>query len=748
MAPVKAWLAELASDGEQWTAISTKTLDGALASLRPRATALVRHAVAQDAAAQDLREDINGAYARESEQLSRTIEGGDILHGEVLARWQEFVSTGELARTIRARDGRFRNQLAAALSGRSLPGQGLSRAIAGALTAALEQAAEHAAEAASQRWSSRPAGAALLASGPGLARASSGFGAMARQVVTEWQQTVLDQTVVSGGKGAAKSTAYASSAAALVVMTAAVLPVGQLVDGLPESHRRSNASASQELVSAVRRTFEDADARRLASRARSALLQSVGALMEGERRRYEARLTEAGVGERTGERLRGGRRGGRGADRGRRPGPAPAEPGRLSGPLVAAACRRAGPPGAADESAISTDPDVTVTESPELNGALERESAQRLATVSNRLDALRRLLESGADRVDDTFLAPGHRLLERSGERLGLSTMHTVVALVGATGSGKSSLFNALSGLELSAVGVRRPTTSTSLPHACIWGPDGAKELLDWLSIAARNQVVRESVLDGDEQAELRGLVLLDLPDHDSTNVTHRLEVDRMIGLVDLLVWVLDPQKYADAAIHQRYLREMANHEQATVVLLNQVDTLEPADVGACLQDVRRLLHEDGLGEVALLPVSARTGAGLDDVRKLFAAAIAERRTAVDRISADLDRVSVALASLSGPPVPEEVDRANQNAIVDDLAQAAGIPALAEEVHGSYLWRAGRYTGWTFARLVGRLRPDPRSAAEREHGNGRAGASGGVVVPRARAAGPRSTALCADCPTG
>ncbi|GAA1678923.1 hypothetical protein GCM10009765_30190 [Fodinicola feengrottensis] len=370
-----------------------------------------------------------------------------------------------------------------------------------------------------------------------------------------------------------------------------------------------------------------------------------------------------------------------------------------------------------------------MTESPELNGALERESAQRLATVSNRLDALRRLLESGADRVDDTFLAPGHRLLERSGERLGLSTMHTVVALVGATGSGKSSLFNALSGLELSAVGVRRPTTS--LPHACIWGPDGAKELLDWLSIAARNQVVRESVLDGDEQAELRGLVLLDLPDHDSTNVTHRLEVDRMIGLVDLLVWVLDPQKYADAAIHQRYLREMANHEQATVVLLNQVDTLEPADVGACLQDVRRLLHEDGLGEVALLPVSARTGAGLDDVRKLFAAAIAERRTAVDRISADLDRVSVALASLSGPPVPEEVDRANQNAIVDDLAQAAGIPALAEEVHGSYLWRAGRYTGWTFARLVGRLRPDPRSAAEREHGNGRAGASGGVVVPRA-----------------
>jgi hypothetical protein len=305
VAPVRAWLAGLAADGEQRSAISTKTLDGALASLRPRATALVRHAVAQDAAAQDLREDISGAYKRESERVAHTIEGGDILHGEVLARWQEFVSTGELTRTIRARDGRFRNQLAAALSGRALPGQGLSRAIAGALTAALEQAAERAAEQAAERWGSRPAGVALLAETPGLGRASGDFAAMARQAVADWQQTVLDMTRIVGGKqSAAKATAYASSAAALVVMTAAVLPVGQLVDGLPESHRRSNASAAQALISAVRRTFEDQEARRMASRAKSALLESVRTLMEGERRRYEARLTEAGVGDRTGERLR------------------------------------------------------------------------------------------------------------------------------------------------------------------------------------------------------------------------------------------------------------------------------------------------------------------------------------------------------------------------------------------------------------------------------------------------------------
>ena len=60
--------------------------------------------------------------------------------------------------------------------------------------------------------------------------------------------------------------------------------------------------------------------------------------------------------------------------------------------------------------------------------------------------------------------------------------------------------------------------------------------------------------------AALDGLVLLDLPDHDSTEIDHRMEVDRLVQLVDMLVWVVDPQKYADAAIHDRYLKPLAQH--------------------------------------------------------------------------------------------------------------------------------------------------------------------------------------------
>src|SRR5215207_6698648 len=240
------------------------------------------------------------------------------------------------------------------------------------------------------------------------------------------------------------------------------------------------------------------------------------------------------------------------------------------------------------------------------------ESADR-ATLATRLRALDRVLNFAGDRISSARLRPARYVARRASERLALSANHTVVTLAGATGSGKSSLFNAIAGLELSAVGVRRPTTGS--PHACVWGPEGAGELLDWLGIPRRHQTARESALDADSQAELRGLAMLDLPDHDSTEVAHRLEVDRLVELVDMLVWVLDPQKYADVAVHGRYLRPLARHASVVVVVLNQVDRLSPEESAQCLEDLRKILDADGLGEAKLLATSATRGDGLAELR-------------------------------------------------------------------------------------------------------------------------------------
>ena len=95
--------------------------------------------------------------------------------------------------------------------------------------------------------------------------------------------------------------------------------------------------------------------------------------------------------------------------------------------------------------------------------------------------------------------------------------------------------------------------------------------------------------------------MLLDLPDHDSTEVSHHLEVDRLVKLADLLVWVLDPQKYADAAIHDRYLAPLATHRDVMLVVLNHIDTVPEDRREAMLADVRRLLDADGLAGVPVL---------------------------------------------------------------------------------------------------------------------------------------------------
>jgi len=189
------------------------------------------------------------------------------------------------------------------------------------------------------------------------------------------------------------------------------------------------------------------------------------------------------------------------------------------------------------------------------------------------------------------------------------------VAFAGATGSGKSSLFNKLSGLELAAVGVKHPTTAWTL--ACAWGPAGAGEILSWLGIPERYQVSRMSMLDGSpDDTQLQGLVLLDLPDHDSTEVSHHLEVDRLVRFADLLVWVLDPQKDADAAVHDRYLAPMASHSDVLLVVLNQIDQITAADRDSAVRDVRRLLEVDGLKDVPVMSTSALTEDGLDDLRR------------------------------------------------------------------------------------------------------------------------------------
>ncbi len=336
------------------------------------------------------------------------------------------------------------------------------------------------------------------------------------------------------------------------------------------------------------------------------------------------------------------------------------------------------------------------------SGRVEVARPSRVATVgtsadlADRLAALREVVDLGTDRLPEPVMDPARRLLAKAGARLALGDA-TVVALAGATGSGKSSLFNAVAGTEISPPGVRRPTTSHAT--AAIWGKESPDRLLDWLQVPRRHAL-------GPAEPELDGLVLLDLPDHDSTAVAHRLEVDRLVGLVDLLVWVMDPQKYADAAIHDRYLRPLATHARLMTVVLNQVDRLGPGDAERCVTDLRRLLDTEGLAEAPVLPVSARTGAGLPELRGLLAERVAARAAATARVAADLDAVVDALGASCGGRAGQVGDY-DRERLVEALAGAAGVDVVVRAVEASHRQRAVAAAGWPPVRMVRKLRPDP-----------------------------------------
>ncbi len=365
------------------------------------------------------------------------------------------------------------------------------------------------------------------------------------------------------------------------------------------------------------------------------------------------------------------------------------------------------------------------------------DGARRLVTrspdIGARIEGLEAATTAARGRLDDALVDDAAEVVERAAARLKLSADHTVVALAGATGSGKSSTFNALIGLDLAAVGVRRPTTSWA--SACVWGTEGADDLLEWLGIPQRHRVVRDSMLDtGRADQQLEGVVLLDLPDHDSTEVSHHLEVDRLVRLADLMVWVLDPQKYADAAIHDRYLAPLASHRDVMVVVLNHIDTVPEAGRAGMLADVRRLLDQDGLTDVPLFGVSARERIGTTELKAEIARRVSDKKLTRTRMAADLRAAAERLDEATGRATGRGLPRERVAALEDTFAEAAGVPTVVAAVEESTRLRANRATGWPVTAWLSRLKPDPLKRLHLD-----LGAAGKQLTGRSRTSVPEPT---------
>ena len=332
-------------------------------------------------------------------------------------------------------------------------------------------------------------------------------------------------------------------------------------------------------------------------------------------------------------------------------------------------------------------------------GLLSRKDAS--VSLVDHLRALTESAELCEGRVDSAVLDEARRVVDQADRRLAISGSATVVALAGATGSGKSSIFNALSGTTLATVGVRRPTTAHAM--ASSWGEESAEDLLDWLQIPRRHALETDPAM----AAALDGLVLLDLPDHDSTEVDHRMEVDRLVQLVDMLIWVVDPQKYADAAIHDRYLKPLAQHSDVMMIVLNQVDKLSMSQREQCLKDLRRLLASEGLDRVPVVAISAATGEGIDGLRETLAKQVAEKQAAALRLAADVSVAAAKLSEASGTTKLTPLSQSSISQLTTQVAIAAGVPVVTEAVGKAWRMRGGLATGWPVLAWMAKFKPDP-----------------------------------------
>ncbi|MGY1806074.1 ABC transporter [Blastococcus sp. SYSU D00669] len=285
--PLRAWLHGLAADQEERAAVVRQTLAGALDSLGARVAGVAAAVEGQAAAADALRDTAEATYRRACTDVSDGVGNGSLLRGEVLARWQEFVGTGEWMRTLQGKVGRLRDRVTAALSGRPAPAAQLHEALESGVEVLLRDAADEAAERTVTAWRGTSGGAGLLSGRlRELERASPQFAGTAAREVRDWQGTVLDLVRSEGGdkRSRARLLSWGVNGAGAVVMVAVFAQTGGLTGG-EVAVAGGTTALGQRVLEAV---FGDAAVRALADRAREDLEHRANRLLTDERDRFDA----------------------------------------------------------------------------------------------------------------------------------------------------------------------------------------------------------------------------------------------------------------------------------------------------------------------------------------------------------------------------------------------------------------------------------------------------------------------------
>lgn len=300
---VRRWLESLADDPDARDVVVRQTVQGAVRVITRDIHPVADACAEQTQIAVRLKRDVDAAYDKAIADVVAATADGTLLRGEVLARWQEFVGTGELLRSLESRVGGLRDRLVNTIKGKPQQAERVTVAVESGLETLVLEHAETAAERAHAAWSQQPAGAGLLADAPGdLGRASRDLRRHTERMVREWQSDVLEMVRSEGAdkRTTARFLAFGVNGLSVALMVVVFAHTAG-VTGAEAGVAGGSAVLGQKLLEAV---FGDQAVRTLAERARRSLEQRITALLADERARYLSRVDALALRPDAAERLR------------------------------------------------------------------------------------------------------------------------------------------------------------------------------------------------------------------------------------------------------------------------------------------------------------------------------------------------------------------------------------------------------------------------------------------------------------
>ncbi|MBT8198856.1 MAG: 50S ribosome-binding GTPase [Acidimicrobiia bacterium] len=287
-----------------------------------------------------------------------------------------------------------------------------------------------------------------------------------------------------------------------------------------------------------------------------------------------------------------------------------------------------------------------------------------MADLTPLLDTLDMVTVRGAGVVDPVLVDTATDAARSLRLQRGYLGDQLVVALAGGTGSGKSSLLNALAGMPVASVSRVRPHTDEPLALVSPTAGSGIDSLLGSLGISRK---VAHSSFDH--------LVILDLPDVDSIAEWHRRIVEELMPRIDVVIWVFDPEKYQDPLLHDGFLGPLAAWGSQMIFILNQIDRLEDDETRLVATDLAGYLAADGYEHPAIFLTAAAptTGEpiGVQALADYLDTRLDEKRVVLTKTLAEVGRITRDLASAANVWTGGSVDFEDRWARVKQATAAA-----------------------------------------------------------------------------